>query len=126
MISHIDSAKIKLLRAAEHIKEIEHHVATYAASEPHEIIMESERKATMKITFPPHDVAIPIGEALYQMRSALDHLAFGLVTLSNLDPSVVDWDKVAFPLKLKLPKRVWAPLSRSAMNPSRNCCLGLP
>lgn len=109
VITHIDSAKLKLVRAAEHIKEIEHRIATYAASEPHEIIVESERKAKMKIKFPSHDIAIPIGEALYQMRSALDHLAFGLVKLSNLEPSVVKWDKVAFPLKLSLPKTVEAP-----------------
>jgi hypothetical protein len=108
MISYIDSAKLKLLRAAEHIEEIKNRVTTYAASEPHEIIMESDSKATMKIRFPPHDIAIPIGEALYQMRSALDHLAFGLVKLSNLTPASVSWDKVAFPLKLQLPKGVWA------------------
>ncbi len=108
MIGHIDSAKLKLIRAAEHIKEIEDRVATYAASEPHEIIVESDSKATMKIRFPPHDIAIPLGEALYQMRSALDHLAFGLVKLSNLVPSSVRWDKVAFPLKLQLPEGVWA------------------
>jgi hypothetical protein len=107
MLSHIDSAKLKLLRAAEHIEEIKNRVATYAASEPHEIIMESDSKATMKIRFPPHDIAIPIGEALYQMRSALDYLAFGLVKMSNLNTDIA-WDKVAFPLKLNLPKSVWA------------------
>lgn len=60
----------------------------------------------MKITFPPHDVAIPIGEALYQMRSALDHLAFGLVKASN--PILpLDWERnCEFPLKLQLPKTV--------------------
>lgn len=127
MILPIDSAKLKLLRAAEHIKEIENRVATYASSEPHEIIIESERKATMKITFPPHDIAIPIGEALYQMRSALDYLAFGLVIkMSNLDPESVVWDKVLFPLKLKLPKSVTTPPVPFGHDSFSQCLPGIP
>lgn len=108
MISHIDSANLKLARAAEHIKEIKERVATYAASEPHKIIVESAHKGTMRVTFPPHDVAIPIGEALYQMRSALDHLAFGLVRTSNpLLPA--NWERnCEFPLKINLPETVSA------------------
>jgi hypothetical protein len=106
MISHIDSAKLKLARASEHIKEIKERAASYAASEPHEIIVEAEYKATMRITYPPHDVAIPIGEALYQMRSALDHLVFGLIRTTNPAPPI-DWDKTCeFPLKLNLPDGV--------------------
>lgn len=106
MISHIDSARLKLARAAEHIKEIKNRVAVYAASEPHEIIVDSEYKATMRITYPPHDVALPIGEALYQMRSALDHLVFGLIRTTNPAPPI-DWDKnCEFPLRLNLPRDV--------------------
>jgi len=59
MINPIDSAKQKLVRAGKHLKEIKRRIAKYPAGEPHEIIVESERKATMKITFPPHDIAIP-------------------------------------------------------------------
>jgi hypothetical protein len=124
LINHIDSAKLKLLRAAEHIEEIKGRVATYAACEPHEIIVESESKSTMKITFPPHDLAVPIGEALYQMRSALDHLAFGLVKMSNI--GAVDWDKVAFPLKLKLPKSVPAPPIPFGHDSFATCLPGIP
>lgn len=109
MISHIDSAKLKLARAAEHIKEIKDRVATYAATEPHEIIVDSELRATMRIKFPPHDVAIPIGEALYQMRSALDHLACGLVRTSNPNPPI-GWERrCEFPLFTDVPSDIPAP-----------------
>ena len=119
MISHIDSAKLKLARAAEHIKEIKDRVATYAATEPHEIIVDSELRATMRIKFPPHDVAIPIGEALYQMRSALDHLACGLVRTSNPNPPI-GWERrCEFLCLLTCPPIFQRLLCRSGINPSQ-------
>lgn len=125
LVKPIDAAKLKLLRAAEHIKEIEGRVATYASSEPHEILVESDSKATMRITFPPHDIAIPIGEALYQMRSALDYLAFGLVKTSNVS-TVIEWDKVAFPLKVKLPRTVPTPPVPFGHESFSRCLPGIP
>ena len=112
MIDGIQSARLKLLRASEDIKTIKSIVGTYAASEPWRIVVEPNGKERITVTHnPPADISILGGEVLYQVRSALDHLAFSLIKANpngiTLHPG---WEaNCAFPLKHLLPKSIQNP-----------------
>jgi hypothetical protein len=97
----IAAAEIKLVRAAKHIRAIKRCVTIYAASKPHEIVKKSNRKKQLNVPkSPPVEIAVLAGEAIYQMRSALDYLAFSLIErnphVSSINPN---WDRYCeFPL----------------------------
>jgi hypothetical protein len=106
----VKSAKRKLARAAKHLKTIKVCIADYSASRPFKIIPdETDGKNTNQVRIlkpPPVEISILAGEMLYQMRSALDHLAFGLVERNighiSLPPKWVENSQ--FPLSVKIPK----------------------
>jgi hypothetical protein len=105
MITGLESANLKLVRAAKHLRAIKRCIAEYAANKPHEIVSKPNRKKRLKIRAAPIEIAILTGEMLYQMRSALDHLAFELVKrnpkIAIIDPK---WEKNAqFPLRTSIP-----------------------
>ncbi len=109
MITALDSANLKLIRVSEHIKAIKRYRRGYARRKPHKILTDAKGKETADISkAPPHDIAIIAGEALYQLRSTLDHLAFDLVKLNATRiqlPS--NWQKrCEFPLLTCVPKKV--------------------
>ena len=80
MISGIKSAELKLIRAGKHLRAIKRCIAAYAATKPHKIVPKSKRNKKLNIPkSPPREICILVGEIVYQMRSALDHLAFELV-----------------------------------------------
>jgi len=56
---------------------------------------------------PPDDISLFAGEVIYQIRSALDHLAFGLVKLNRSGITLpIDWEEnCAFPMWLRTPKK---------------------
>jgi hypothetical protein len=112
--SGLQSANLKLIRAAKHLRALKRHVTDYAASKPHKIVSKPKGKKTLNIRAAPPEIAILAGEMLYQMRSALDHLAFELVQLNpniaTIDP---DWrEHTQFPLRTKLPKNCTPPLAK--------------
>lgn len=80
MISGIESAKLKLVRATEHIEAIKNILATYSISDSNRVTTESNGEEHINVILkPPADISIMSGEVIYQIRSALDHLAFDLV-----------------------------------------------
>jgi len=111
--SGVRSAKTKLIRAAKHIKALQRSIAKYAASHPYKIT-KSKSKGTERLTIPkspPAEISVIAGEVLYQIRSALDHLAFNLV---QRNPGGItlpkNWFKrVEFPLYLEAPKESSSP-----------------
>jgi hypothetical protein len=116
MASGIKSAKLKLSRAAIHLREIKRCIATYSAGKPHKIITKAKRKKKVHIhTAPSREISILVGEMVYQMRSALDHLAFDLVKLNpRIDTIAPKWrEKCQFPTRIKLPRGRTAPLLES-------------
>ncbi len=120
MITALDSANLKLIRVSEHIKAIKRYRRGYARRKPHKILTDAKGKETADISkAPPHDIAIIAGEALYQLRSTLDHLAFDLVKLNATRiqlPS--NWQKrCEFPLLTCVPTKG---------NPPVPCKLPLP
>jgi hypothetical protein len=104
----LDSANLKLIRALEHINAIEQYSRRYARRKPHIIVTDAKGRETADIRkAPPDDIAVIAGEALYQLRSALDHLAFDLVKLNRVGtPLPPKWEgKCSFPLWTDPPKK---------------------
>jgi hypothetical protein len=110
MISGVKSAKLKLARAAKHLCAIKKCIAAYSASRPHKIVKKANGKKKLNIPNPPpREICILVGEMVYQMRSALDHLAFDLVkqnpNVATIDPR---WfENCEFPLR-KTPAKLHA------------------
>jgi hypothetical protein len=112
MLDGLASARLKLIRASEHIKTIKNSIATYAASGPYELIRDANGKEKINIIRePPPEISILSGEVFYQIRSALDHLTFNLVKINpNSIALPTDWEEsCSFPLKLTLPKSIQNP-----------------
>ncbi len=108
MLSGLEAVGLKLKRAADHIKEINPLVVAYAAGVLHEVVPDAEGKDTVHVReLPPTEISILAGEVLYQLRSALDYLAFDLVML-NPRKIVLPRDlekNCCFPLWLSVPKK---------------------
>ena len=69
MITALESANLKLIRASEHIRAIDQYSRRYARRKPHKIITDAKGKETADIRkAPTDDIAIMAGEALYQFR----------------------------------------------------------
>lgn len=105
MITGLESAHLKLVRAAVHIETIRFLIRDYTAREPSSVTREPN--GTEKLNFleqPPSSIAILAGEVVYQIRSALDHLAFDLVQLNPTQIALPKtWDKrCEFPLLLDI------------------------
>src|ERR1700676_40470 len=108
MISGIESAKLKLVRAAEHIDAVRHATWEYTADEPSRVTKHPNGSYELNfIQPPPASISILSGEAVHQIRSALDHLAFELVKLNPTRITLpAEWEEhCAFPLRLKTPKQ---------------------
>ena len=95
MLNGIESADLKLIRAAEHIESVRSAVWDYLANEPSGVARHSDGKHKMQFaTPPPPEIAIFAGVALYQMRSALDHLAFDLAQMNSTNVQLpAKWEK---------------------------------
>lgn len=98
------SANCKLIRAKKHLKAIKRAMAIYAAANPHEIVTKPKGKKKLNISVgPPIEISLLAGEMVYQMRSALDYLAFDLIkrnpNILAIDP---DWEEhCEFPIWTK-------------------------
>jgi len=115
MASGLKSAKVKLVRAAKQLGAIRRSIAAYARTKPHKITKKGKGKKKLNIPkSPPVEISLLAGEMIYQMRSALDHLAFDLIkknpNVSAIDP---EWEEhCQFPIRVRLPKNCKPPLSK--------------
>ena len=103
----IESAKHKIVRAAIHLLEIDGYLReALGKTDAYEIIKDAngEEKVNFRIG-PPRDVLVIVGEVVYQLRSALNHLAFNLVESNPTKISLPkNWDRACqFPLMLDVP-----------------------
>lgn len=115
MSDGIKSAKLKLARAEKHIRAIKRCIAKYSASKPHKIVSKSKYQKQLNIPkSPPLEISLLAGEAVYQMRSALDHLAFHLIQMNpNIASIKPNWrEKTQFPMRTRLPKGCMPPLAK--------------
>jgi hypothetical protein len=108
MLNGIESAKLKVKRAAEHIETLQSRAREYASDDTNFVVEESD--GAKKLRFPnepPAEIAVLAGEIVYQLRSALDHLTFELVKANpkgvTLPPN---WpNRCQFPLCIEIPRK---------------------
>ena len=108
MFNSIDSANLKLARVADHIKAIGEYVSNYAGRDPHTRTPQADGKEKVTVSeIPPPEISVLAGEALYQLRSTIDHLAFDLVKLNVGNIQLpINWEEhCLFPLWLNDPKK---------------------
>lgn len=111
-IGGINSARLKLSVASEHIEAIRDEARTFSSREPFVLDTRADGTETFEIqSEPPAEVAVLAGEAVYQIRSSLDHLAFELVKSNPSGASLPNnWQEhCLFPLKLQLPPGISRP-----------------
>jgi hypothetical protein len=107
MISGLDSASVKIVRAAEHIDAIRRVINSLASTaNSYEIVKDADGKEKFRFLIqPPPQIAVLAGEVVYQLRSALDHLVFDLVKRNQSGITLpANWDaRCDFPLWLRIP-----------------------
>jgi len=129
MMSGLESARLKLIRASEHINAIKDSIAAYAASDPYEIVPKADGKEQFNIIRePPTEVSGLSGEVLYQIRSALDHLVFDLVKLNPQKIRLPDgWERrCEFPLLVEVPTKGNPPIAYDLSVPYNLFAKALP
>ena len=109
MPGDLRGVRAKIARAQAHIELLDSQQASWFASEPYRIRLEPNRDLApdiINIFFIVSDVKpVPvtfstiIGDILYNLRSALDHLAWQLVLANRGTPT----NKTAFPIRKKPP-----------------------
>jgi hypothetical protein len=108
MVNGIQSARVKIERAIKHIEALQLCAANYTGQETNLVVDQSEGSEKLRFpNDPPIEIAILAGEIVYQLRSALDHLAFELVKC-NLAKCILpkNWERDCyFPLCLAVPKK---------------------
>jgi hypothetical protein len=104
----IESAQFKLIRAEKQIDAIRGIIMDFLSDEPSVVTKQADGSHEFKFTeLPSADISVLAGEVIYQIRSALDHLAFGLVKLNRSGIALpVDWEEnSAFPMWHRTPKK---------------------
>jgi hypothetical protein len=110
-----DSVRVvhsKIGRAADHIHVIRKEIDRYASTQPNRIFLQPDGKETLGFADrPPVEIAMLAGEAVYQLRSALDYLIFDLVQLNYRGIKLPrGWEeRCQYPIRTKLPKGCIAP-----------------
>jgi hypothetical protein len=101
-MNRLDGTRLKIIRAKEQIEAFYREVDLFWQSEPKpcEIIQKSDsKKPNYAFVFqinelPPRKWGVIVGEITYNLRSALDHLAWQLALLTTQNPS----RKTEFPI----------------------------
>ena len=88
-------ARLKLERARQHIKELGVTIKSYTDRQPYHLAVEKEEGTehqVVRIRFAQPEVKIPrrlgliVGDAIYNLRSVLDHLTWQLAVLGAPAP----------------------------------------
>src|SRR5271170_4894958 len=87
VLDHFSASRLKIERARKHIDDVDALVLTFVNSDFYAISVEDnvERQAQFlrfdinKSPFPFHKAALHVGDALHNLRSALDLMCYGIV-----------------------------------------------
>lgn len=96
----LDGARLKIARAEEHLRALEHEIQVYLDTQPYELIKKwqnGQRAASnrVRVSPPPH-LSTVVGDCLYNLRSSLE-LTFWALALQT-GPKDPDRDRVSFPI----------------------------
>jgi hypothetical protein len=95
----LDPARLKLIRAEEHIHALEDEVRKYLDTQPYEFLerdQDDERIVVRVTASPPLHLSTIVGDCVYNLGASLD-LTFWALT-SRTGPSDPDRDRVFFPI----------------------------
>jgi hypothetical protein len=104
--------RVKIARANEHVQDLEKRIKVFLDSEPYKVgtrpdpqfpnVKEISQHYVVSARSLTADIPVVAGEALQQMRSALDHLAWNLVEIGCARQSVVltktEQKQIGFPI----------------------------
>jgi hypothetical protein len=108
VIPPIEQIRLKVTRSRKHVDELEASVATFLRRKPYQVATKREPGTRRLIYFVsrvdevPLEIAVAAGDALQNLRSALDHLAYRLVLLRT--GGAVPMSHVYFPIAESLAK----------------------
>src|SRR5713101_6696901 len=80
------SVKAKIVRSAEHVRDLEFEVEVFNRSNPYEVVPYDDpetgnRTLTVRVAkVPPPRLLLILGDAIHNVRSSLDHLMHQLVS----------------------------------------------
>lgn len=103
MAHPLDGFVLKLNRAEHHLESLRSAVEGFVKSEFYETVAEFDYKGRLvarlkNVKEPPPELSVLIGDCVYNLRSALDHLAYALAT-AHTQPLPEAWAKtLAFPI----------------------------
>jgi hypothetical protein len=89
-------ASLKINRAQEHIREIESLIKSWRDLDPYKVSIDNEQETGEKILriiitkTMPKDISLVIGDAIHNLRTALDHAAFEIVQQSKGSRKALD------------------------------------
>lgn len=105
MSNRLVGIRAKIERAKHHIRDLESRISAFRETDPYRFIGDEDQQTGERVyrsdvrAEPPVEFAIVAGEALHQLRSTLDHLAWQLVEANGEKPGT----KTAFPVFQSLP-----------------------
>jgi hypothetical protein len=92
MVGRLVGVRAKIERAKHHVRDFENRVQTFRDADPYRLVIENDAKAGQRIykvhvhSQPPASLPLIAGEAICQLRSSLDHLAWQLVEANGVTP----------------------------------------
>jgi hypothetical protein len=120
-MSAFDSSKLKISRASAHIEELAKEISDFSKSNPYRFIIEKDADPAFSVIKLqsggplPEKISLIIGDAVHNLRSALDHLACGLIIFKEGPSALESLRHVYFPITtdiasfesyIKLPKGI--------------------
>lgn len=107
MVADLTSVDLKIERANKHIEDLERHIYAFEATNPYEVVTQddphdAERYQNVLKVHKPIPSCIPLttGDAIHNLRSALDHLACAAVSVKDTvttDTAFPIWRKSSVP-----------------------------
>src|SRR5258708_574746 len=99
-MNRVDLIRPKTKRAYKHIRELQTAILAFKATNPHEVSAKRDPQTRKVIYYVhkadplPDDIALIAGDALQNLRSAVDHLAYQLVLSAGGTPDI----QTSFPI----------------------------
>lgn len=93
MTTHADGIRAKVARALELLLDLDERLHEYLDADPFELQRQVQGDGetqvfVLKVTAPPPvDLSLLVGEVTHQLRSAVDHIAYGLVVAAGNTPT---------------------------------------
>lgn len=105
MTHPLDGARLKVVRAQEHLRKFKFQVQRYLKSDPKRISIQDNADGNVAVTLlkeadPPPPIILSglIGDCVSNLRASLDYIAWELASKYSPKPLVPSVDKVYFPI----------------------------